>query len=89
MDRATKRDGMRLGMEKLGLHPIERMRGQALYGLGQKNLMSEMGFSPGQDMQALANEEYYKKLRTLYDKHISPMQQPAAEKPTKVLSVSE
>lgn len=80
---------MRLGMEKLGLHPIDRMRNEALYGLGQRQLMGDMGFQPGQDMQALANEEYYKRLRGLYDKHIAPMKQPAAEKPTKVLSVSE
>lgn len=89
MDRAAKRKGMRLGMEKLGIHPIERMRNQALYGLGQQNLMRETGFETGDEMRAFENEGYYNKLRGLYDKHIAPMNQPAAEKPTRVLSVSE
>ena len=89
MDRATKRAGMRLGMEKLAFHPIERMRNEAMYGLGQQRLLQESGFGPGEEMRALGNENYYNQLRALYDKHIAPMSQPAAEKPTRVLSVSE
>mgnify|MGYP001828829789 CR=1 FL=1 len=89
MDRAAKREGMHLGMEKVGFHPIEQMRNQALYGMGQQRLLQEAGFKPGDEMRAFENEDYYKNLRSLYDKHIAPMRQPAAEKPTKVLSVSE
>jgi len=91
MDRAAKREGMRLGMEKVGLHPIEAARNNARYSTGMQNLLQTHGFGPGQGMQALAqNEDYYNQLRALYDKHMgAPASQPAAEKPTRVLSVSE
>ena len=86
MDRVVKRAGMHLGMEKLGVHPLEQMRNQAQYNIGNQNLLQTLGYGPQDEMQALAqNGSYYNQLQQLYDKHFAP----AAERPTKVLSVTE
>lgn len=60
-----------------GMHPVEQMRRGAQYSSGLEDLQSEFGVSPeGQDRALVENEEYYNRLRGLYDKHLS------APKPT-------
>ncbi len=61
-------------------HPIEQMRQGARYNTGLTDLRSEMGIDPDAHLSALANnEEYYNRLRGLYDKHMAPQKPTLSE----------
>jgi len=52
-------------------HPIDTMRQNAQYEMGLAGLQNELGVSPENHLGALAeNEDYYRRLRGLYDKHL-------------------
>ncbi len=80
MHRAARQFGIRL-IENLlskvaALHPIDQMRAHALYNVGQQRLMKDLGIDPTAEMSALAeNEEYARRLRELWDKHMAPLEQ--------------
>lgn len=78
MHRAARQFGIQLIENMLSkvaaLHPIDQMRAHAMYNVGQQRLLKELGIDPAAEMTALAeNEEYAKRLRQLWDKHMAPM----------------
>jgi len=57
-----------------GMHPVEMMRRNAAYNTGLQDLGSEYGFDPNDStavQRAMAgNDDYYNRVRSLYDKHM-------------------
>ena len=84
MHRAARQLGIRL-IESLldkvaALSPFDQMIDNARYGVGMERLSKELGIGtdPTAQMAALAeNEEYAKRLRGLWDKHVAPYMAPA------------
>jgi len=92
--------GKRLGKQNIEnffkvsqAHPIEQQRRTAQYMTGQRSLLEQLGYGPEEELRAMAeNEEYYRRLRELYNQIYGATVAPsstAGEKATKVLSVPQ
>lgn len=76
-----------LGAAPAVAHPVDSYRDNARFELGRQQALAELGFSPGDEMSALANnDDYYNRLRALYDQYQSPKTEAASEQTTKVVS---
>ncbi len=90
--------GKQLGLhliKQAQVHPIEHQRRAAQFNLGQRELLDEFGYEQGSEgqMSALADsDDYYRRIRELYDQiHTARTGalQTAGEKETKVLSIPQ